>query len=179
MRDRLKGETLWRRSFHSSQRLRVTPETGRRETGISPLTQEGEGRVMRKSFSMLKGMGTATGEPVAVKAARRVRKGEVRKGLAEIPPERFQTGQSAKQYLAGPLPYTEYGQELWQIACQWVWNLRLALGLQMQAAPVRDTLVGSRQRSSSYGRGCGKRTGRVRSVAVGQTVGSCNGTLRG
>lgn len=34
--------------------------------------------------------------------------------------------------------YTEYGQELWQIACQWVWNLRLALGLQMQAAPLRE-----------------------------------------
>ncbi len=96
MRDRLKGETLWRRSFHSSQRLRVTPETGRRETGISPLTQEGEGRVMRKSFSMLKGMGTATGEPVAVKAARRVRKGEVRKGLAQIPPEGCSGGSKRK-----------------------------------------------------------------------------------
>ena len=24
--------------------------------------------------------------------------------------------------------YTECGQELWQIACQWVWNLRLSLG---------------------------------------------------
>jgi hypothetical protein len=34
---------------------------------------------------MLKEMGTNTGEPVAVKAARRVREGEVRKGLVEIP----------------------------------------------------------------------------------------------
>jgi hypothetical protein len=75
--------------------------------------------------------------------------------------------------------YTEYGQELWQIACQWVWNLRLALGLQMQAAPVRDTLVGSGQRSPSCARGCGKRCARVRSVAVGQSVRSGNGTLRG
>jgi hypothetical protein len=34
--------------------------------------------------------------------------------------------------------YTPCGQELWQIACQWVWNLRLALGQQMQADPVRE-----------------------------------------
>jgi len=34
--------------------------------------------------------------------------------------------------------YTECGQELWQIACQWVWNLRLALGQQMQGGMVRE-----------------------------------------
>ena len=34
--------------------------------------------------------------------------------------------------------YTECGQELWQIACQWVWNLRLALGQQMQAGTLRE-----------------------------------------
>ena len=34
--------------------------------------------------------------------------------------------------------YTPCGQELWQIACQWVWNLRLALGQQMQAGAVRE-----------------------------------------
>jgi hypothetical protein len=34
--------------------------------------------------------------------------------------------------------YTECGQELWQIACQWVWNLRLALGQQMQTNTVRE-----------------------------------------
>src|SRR5215831_16165290 len=28
--------------------------------------------------------------------------------------------------------YTECGQEFWQIACQWVWNLRLCLGQRMQ-----------------------------------------------
>jgi hypothetical protein len=28
--------------------------------------------------------------------------------------------------------YTECGQELWQIACQWVWNLRLSLGQTMR-----------------------------------------------
>jgi hypothetical protein len=91
-----KGRPSWQRSFHSSQMLRVTPETGRRETGTSTLTREGEGRVMRKSCSMLKGMGTTTGEPVAVKAARRVRKGEVRKGLAEIPPEGCSGGSKRK-----------------------------------------------------------------------------------
>jgi hypothetical protein len=36
--------------------------------------------------------------------------------------------------------YTECGQELWQIACQWLWNLRLALGQQMQGGMVRETL---------------------------------------
>jgi hypothetical protein len=30
------------------------------------------------------------------------------------------------------------GQEFWQIVCQWVWNLRLALGKRMQQAPLRD-----------------------------------------
>ncbi len=33
--------------------------------------------------------------------------------------------------------YTECGQELWQIACQWVWNLRLSLGKVMQGAELR------------------------------------------
>jgi len=44
--------------------------------------------------------------------------------------------------------YTECGQELWQIACQWVWNLRLSLGQTMQGTERRDTLVGPSQRSS-------------------------------
>jgi hypothetical protein len=34
--------------------------------------------------------------------------------------------------------YTECGQELWQIVCQWVWNLRLSLGHTMQAGEVRE-----------------------------------------
>jgi hypothetical protein len=34
--------------------------------------------------------------------------------------------------------YTEYGQELWQIACQWVWNLRLSLGHAMQGGELRE-----------------------------------------
>ena len=34
--------------------------------------------------------------------------------------------------------YTECGQELWQIACQWVWNLRLSLGHAMQGTERRE-----------------------------------------
>ena len=34
--------------------------------------------------------------------------------------------------------YTECGQERWQIACQWVWNLRLSLGQTMQGGKVRE-----------------------------------------
>jgi len=34
--------------------------------------------------------------------------------------------------------YTECGQELWQIACQWVWNLRLSLGQTMQEVELRE-----------------------------------------
>ncbi len=34
--------------------------------------------------------------------------------------------------------YTECGQELWQIACQWVWNLRLPLGHAMQGKEMRE-----------------------------------------
>jgi hypothetical protein len=34
--------------------------------------------------------------------------------------------------------YTECGQELWQVACQWVWNLRLSLGQTMQEAELRE-----------------------------------------
>ncbi|HEX6109195.1 MAG TPA: hypothetical protein VFZ02_07235 [Ktedonobacteraceae bacterium] len=34
--------------------------------------------------------------------------------------------------------YTECGQELWQIACQWVWNLRLCLGQRMQERQLRE-----------------------------------------
>jgi hypothetical protein len=44
--------------------------------------------------------------------------------------------------------YTECGQELRQIACQWVWNLRLSLGQALQGVQVRDTRVGPCQRSS-------------------------------
>jgi hypothetical protein len=33
--------------------------------------------------------------------------------------------------------YTECGQELWQIACQWMWNLRLSLGQAMQKTELR------------------------------------------
>jgi hypothetical protein len=35
--------------------------------------------------------------------------------------------------------YNECGQELWQVVCQWVWNLRLTLGHQMQEQPMRRT----------------------------------------
>ncbi|GHO62883.1 hypothetical protein KSC_017750 [Ktedonobacter sp. SOSP1-52] len=34
--------------------------------------------------------------------------------------------------------YTECGQELWQITCQWVWNLRLSLEQAMQQAALRE-----------------------------------------
>src|SRR2546421_3824131 len=34
--------------------------------------------------------------------------------------------------------YTERGQELWQIAGQWVWNLRLSLGQTMQGTELRE-----------------------------------------
>jgi hypothetical protein len=34
--------------------------------------------------------------------------------------------------------YTECGQELWQIACQWVWNLRLTLGKMLQGGELRE-----------------------------------------
>src|SRR5947209_6172487 len=34
--------------------------------------------------------------------------------------------------------YTECGQELWQIVCQWVWNLRLSLGHALQGNEMRD-----------------------------------------
>jgi hypothetical protein len=34
--------------------------------------------------------------------------------------------------------YTACGQELWQIACQWVWTLRLSLGKTMQEGELRE-----------------------------------------
>jgi len=34
--------------------------------------------------------------------------------------------------------YTQCGQELWQVACQWVWNLRLTLGKTMQGGKTRE-----------------------------------------
>lgn len=35
--------------------------------------------------------------------------------------------------------HSAWGQECWQIVCQWVWNLRLELGHHLQPAPVRTT----------------------------------------
>jgi hypothetical protein len=34
--------------------------------------------------------------------------------------------------------YTECGQELWQVACQWVWNLRLTLGKTLHGGKTRE-----------------------------------------
>jgi hypothetical protein len=58
---------------------------------------------------------------------------------------------------------TECGQEFWQIACQWIWNLRLTLGKTMQSDPVLrdiewappaetpDTLVDQPDAPKQYG----------------------------
>ncbi|HJT55369.1 MAG TPA: hypothetical protein VJ761_02650, partial [Ktedonobacteraceae bacterium] len=35
--------------------------------------------------------------------------------------------------------HSAWGQEAWQIVSQWVWNLRLELGHQLQPEPVRTT----------------------------------------
>src|SRR5262249_840041 len=35
--------------------------------------------------------------------------------------------------------HTPCGQECWQIVSQWVWNLRLELGHQLEPAPLRTT----------------------------------------
>src|SRR5205823_12536967 len=35
--------------------------------------------------------------------------------------------------------HTASGQEVWQIVSQWIWNLRLELGHQLQPDPVRTT----------------------------------------
>ena len=37
-----------------------------------------------------------------------------------------------------------HGQELWQILCQWVWNKRIALGLQQAPMPLRVTVFRER-----------------------------------
>jgi hypothetical protein len=75
--------------------------------------------------------------------------------------------------------YTECGQELWQIVCQWVWNLRLALGQEMQAGTLREIEWAAAKGAPSLARSGGKRTARVRPVAVGESVRSSNGTIRG
>jgi hypothetical protein len=35
--------------------------------------------------------------------------------------------------------HSAWGQECWQLISQWVWNLRLELGHQLEPAPVRTT----------------------------------------
>jgi hypothetical protein len=35
--------------------------------------------------------------------------------------------------------HTAWGQECWQIICQWIWNLRLEVGHHLQPDPVRTT----------------------------------------
>ena len=59
---------------------------------------------MRKSCSMLKGMATFAGEPCARKPARTVRRGEVGKGLAQIPPEKG-LWQVEALHSTSPAPY--------------------------------------------------------------------------
>src|SRR5215467_15276608 len=35
--------------------------------------------------------------------------------------------------------HSAWGQECWQLVAQWVWNLRLELGHQLEPTPVRTT----------------------------------------
>ena len=48
------------------------------------------------------------------------------------------------------------GQEAWQIVCQWIWNLRLELGHQLEPTPLRTTSfapsVQEQATSSGYGK---------------------------
>jgi hypothetical protein len=44
---------------------------------------------------------------------------------------------SKKIPIAGA-PTRSVGRQLWQIACQWVWNLRLPLGKMMQGGELRE-----------------------------------------
>ncbi len=74
---------------------------------------------------------------------------------------------SKKIPIAGA-PTRSAGRRLWQIACQWVWNLRLTLGKTMQGDELRDTLVGITQRSCSPFLYLGKHARRVWSVAIGR-----------
>ncbi len=87
--------------------------------------------------------------------------------------------------------YTEGGQELWQIACQWVWTLRLTLGQAMQGGKLREiewappkesapVLVAVENPSEEYGpwqwaAAFGRATGRLGADAF---VLQANGTLR-
>jgi hypothetical protein len=87
--------------------------------------------------------------------------------------------------------YTECGQELWQIVCQWVWNLRLSLGHALQGSELRDIewaapkeapplLVTAENPPEEYGRGpwaaaFGRATGRLGAEAF---VLQENATLR-
>jgi hypothetical protein len=80
----------WRRNEPSGIVKRREGLSGEQVEGL--LTKEGAGREMPRSCSWLKEIGTDTGEPVAMKVARRVREGEVRKGLARIPPEGISGG---------------------------------------------------------------------------------------
>jgi len=83
--------------------LRVTPKTRRRAAGGTIQTWES----VRDAGSRPRKLWEA-GEPDALKGARPVRGGEVRKGLAEIPLDviiDIRVGQSKTQYLAGPLLY--------------------------------------------------------------------------
>src|SRR5437588_328214 len=75
--------------------------------------------------------------------------------------------------------YSECGQELWQIACQWVWNLCLCLGQAMQGVQVRDTLVGPSQSSSCCLRSFRTLTARVWPVAMGRSVWTSHRAFRG
>jgi len=58
---------------------------------------------------MLKGMATFAGEPCARKPARTVRRGEVGKGLALIPPEGIPVRQVEALHSTSPAPYPTNG----------------------------------------------------------------------
>ncbi|MFL5661739.1 MAG: hypothetical protein ACJ8BW_10370 [Ktedonobacteraceae bacterium] len=87
--------------------------------------------------------------------------------------------------------YKQCGQERWQIACQWVWNLRLTLGQTMQGSKLREIewappkeappfLVAEENPAEEYGQwqwaaAFGRATGRFGADAF---VLQENGTLR-
>ena len=89
----------WRRSPHSTQRIGVMPDTRGRgaESTVRIWNGTRDARSLPKELREI-------GEPCARKPARTVRRGEVEKGLAEIPPEGI-SGRSKASHSTSSAPY--------------------------------------------------------------------------
>ena len=110
----------------SGQRCRVVVATHRAAKTKSPVGVERDGVVYELFLTKLPQQAFTAADVVALYLHRGAFEGALADEDAEQEPDRW-------------CSHAPCGQEAWQIVSQWVWNLRLELGHQVEPTPMRTT----------------------------------------